>query len=114
MMESLQRGQRRQPSVNDILSWMQAYSRFMAVLLSVESTSKEEAAGLAAHMHLIIQLSKDLDGTQWLSYDRDFRQWAAAKGVRKWGELNLTIYGRCLSMQKPAIEQSPRKGKKTW
>ena len=38
MMESHQRGQRRQPCVNDILSWMQAYSRFMAVLLSAEST----------------------------------------------------------------------------
>ena len=117
MMEPNSRGQRKQPSVNDVLSWMQAYSRFMAVLLASEATSKEEAAGLAAHMHLIIQLSKDLEGTQWLVYDREFRQWAAAKGVRKWGELNFSIYGRCRSLQKPVAEktsnnQPQRKGKK--
>ena len=40
------------------------YSCFMAVLLSSGTTSKEEAAGLAAHMHLVIQSSKDLEGTQ--------------------------------------------------
>ena len=117
MVEPTQRGHHRQPSVNDVLSWTQAYSRFMAVLLSSGLTSKEEAAGLAAHMHLIVQLSKDLEGTQWLIYDRDFRQWAAAKGVRKWGELNMTIYGRCLSLQKPVTDKSPsiqRKGKKVW
>ena len=34
---------------------------------------------------------------QWLAYDTEFREWAAAKGVRKWGELNLTNYSKCLS-----------------
>ena len=66
----------------------------MAVPLLSGETSKEEAAGLAAHMHLILQLSKDLEGPQWLHYDQDFQQWAAAKKVKKWGELNLFIYGR--------------------
>lgn len=36
----------------------------MAVPLSCEATTKEEATGLAAHLHLIIQLSRDL-GSQW-------------------------------------------------
>ena len=68
-------------------------------MLSNSATSKEEAAGLAAHMHLILQLSGDLRGLQWLRYDQEFREWAAAKGVRRWGELNLAIYGRYLSLQ---------------
>ena len=34
-----------------------------------------------------------------LRYDQEFREWAAAKGVQRWGELNLAIYGRCLSFQ---------------
>ena len=72
----------------------------MAVMLSTEATSKEEAAGLAAHMHLILPLSKDLGGFQRLRYDREFLEWVAVKGVKRWGELNLTIYGRCLSLQK--------------
>ena len=39
-----------------IISWMEAYSKFLAVLLAAEITSHEEAAGLAAHMFQIIRL----------------------------------------------------------
>ena len=69
--------------------------------MSSEDTTKEEAAGLAAHSYLIIQLSRDLSGSQWLKYDQQFRVWAVAKGIRRWGELNLTIYGRCLAAHLP-------------
>ena len=100
LMEVAQRGQRRQSAISNIWSWLQAYSRYTAVMLSAETMSKEEAAGLAAHMHLILQLSRDLGGIQWLRYDQEFREWAAAKGVKRWGELNLAIYGRYLSLQK--------------
>ena len=49
-------------------------------------------------LHLINQLSRDLSGNRWLANDAEFRGWAAANGVRRWGELNLTIYyGKCLS-----------------
>ena len=106
LMEVAQRGQRRQSTISNIWSWLQAYSRYMAVMLSADTTSKEEAAGLAAHMHLILQLSRDLGGTQWLRYDQEFREWAAAKGVKRWGELNLAIYGRCLSLQKTVSSSS--------
>ena len=71
----------------------------MAVMLSAETTSKEETAGLATHMHLILQLSSDMGGMQWLRYDQEFREWATARRVKRWGELNLAIYGRCLSFQ---------------
>ena len=54
---------------------------------------KKEAAGLAAHLHNILQLHQDLT---WQKYDVEFRQWAAAKGVHVWGKLNMAIYGRCL------------------
>ena len=78
-VESATRSQRKASGITDILSWLQAFSRFMAVLLSSNLTTKEEAAGLAAHQHLILQLAKDLGGGQWLKYDWDFREWAAAK-----------------------------------
>ena len=48
--------------------------------MSCEATTKEEATGLVAHLHIIIQLSRDL-GSQWQKYDRDFREWAAAKSL---------------------------------
>ena len=89
---------RKSPSpIRDLTSWLQAYSRFMTVLLSAPATTKEEAAGLVAHQHLVIQLAQDLGGRQWLVYDQEFREWAAAKFIKVWGELNLSIYGRCLS-----------------
>ena len=59
----------------------------MAVMLSADTTSKEEAVGLAAYIHLILQLSRDLGGTQWLRYDQEFREWATAKGMKRWGSL---------------------------
>ena len=90
--------QRKRKHISDIITWIKAYSRYMAVLLSSDMTTKEEATGLATHLHLILQLSQDL-GSQWLKYDRDFREWAAAKSLRKWGELNFPIYGQCLAAQ---------------
>ena len=68
----------------------------MAVLLVADATTKEQAASLAAHQHLILQLSKDLGGRQWTKYDCEFREWAAAKNIGVWGDLNMAICGRCL------------------
>ena len=96
VLESQSRSQRKTTAINDILAWCQAFARFMAVLLAADATTKEQAAGLAAHQHLILQLSKDLGGRQWAKYDCEFREWAAAKNIRVWGDLNMAIYGRCL------------------
>ena len=62
--------------------------------------------GLITHLHLINQLSRGLGRGQWLKYDVDYREWAAAKGVRIWGELNLTLYGRCLSSRMDSSSSS--------
>ena len=47
-------------------------------------------------MFLMVRLSRDLEGNHWLQYDKDFWEWAAAKDLKVWGKLNLSIYGRCL------------------
>jgi len=73
--------------------WLIAYARFMAVLLSAGNTSREKVAGLAAHQHVALQLHNDLGRNRWMRYDIEFREWAAAKGIHVWGELNLAIYG---------------------
>ena len=110
VLDSQMRSQRKTTSISDILSWFQVFSRFMAVLLAAEATTKEEAAGLAAHQHLILQLSKDLGGRQWAKYDREFREWAAAKNIRVWGDLNMAIYGRCL----PQLRQITSPSEANW
>lgn len=99
VLETTDKAKSRRKTISDVTMWVQAYTRFMAALVSADTTTKQESVGLAAHLHLILQLYKDLAGPQWLRYDKEFREWAAARGVRKWGELNLTIYGRCLSGQ---------------
>ena len=100
-----EQAQRRRRQITDILSWVKAFSRYMAVLTSADSTTPTQATGLIAHLHLILQLSQEL-GPQWMKYDVDFRQWAAARNVRQWGELNFTIYGHCLSAQQSLASSS--------
>ena len=92
-------------AIADIFTWLQAYNIFTAILLSAEDTTIEEAAGLVAHSYLILQISKDLQGSQWLQYDLTFREWAAAKRIRKRGELSFSIYGRCLATQQPTLPE---------
>ena len=106
--KSLPQAQGKFPVINNKMVWLTAYARFMAVILAAESTSKEEAARLAAHQHVILQLCNDLGGNRWMKYNVEFREWAAVKGIRMWGELNLAIYGRCLPQVQPV--QVPRCG----
>ena len=89
--------------IADIFTWLQAYNIFTAILLSAEDTTKEEAAGLVAHSYLILQMSKNLQGSEWLQYKQTFHEWAAAKDIRKWGELNFSIYGCCLATQQNTL-----------
>ena len=53
-LESPVKSQKKTTGINDILSWVQAFSRFMAVLLAADATTKEKAADMAAHQHLIL------------------------------------------------------------
>ena len=98
----------------DIQSWSQAYSMYAAALISADSTSKSESAGLLAHIFSVLQLAKDLGGSQWLHYDKSFREWAAAKNVRSWGELNLPIFCQCMAAQQriAPVFQPPELGPK--
>ena len=88
----------RKKQIVDFPTWAQAFSIYAAGLAAVNSTTKEQVMGLMAHMFLMVQLSWDLGVNHWLQYDKGFREWAAAKHLKVWGELNLTIYGRCLAM----------------
>ena len=65
--------------------WLKAFSHYVAALTSCESPA--QATGLVAHVHLILQLSQEL-GPQWLKYDTEFWQWAAARSICQWGDLN--------------------------
>lgn len=42
-------------------------------------------------MVTVLQLAKDLGGNQWMQYDQVYREWAASKEIKVWGELNLFV-----------------------
>jgi len=73
----------------------------MAVVLAAECTTKKEAGGLETNQHVILQLHGYLGSNCWLKYDIKFIEWAAAKRIHVWGELNLAIYGCCLPQVLP-------------
>jgi len=58
--------------ISDLRTWLQAYSRMMAALVSAPSTTKEEPVGLTVHLNLILQLHHDLAGSQQLQYDQKY------------------------------------------
>ena len=82
--QSVEQIQRRRKQITDLTSWLQTFTIYMEAMASADATSKKEMAGLLAHSFLITQLSKNLQGIQWLQYDKEFRVWA--------------IYGRCLTV----------------
>ena len=96
--------------IEDLTTWLQAFSILIAIISSAEESSKEEITGLVAHSHLVIQLAKDLKGPQWLKYDREYRLWAAAKRIKIWGELQMSIYGRCLASHSSAAGSHTSRG----
>ena len=94
--------------ITDLSTWLQAFSIYAATLVASDKNNSAQFKGFMAHMYLMIQLSKDLGGTVWLQYDREFRTWAATKGVKIWEELNLSIYGHCLAAhQRPPSFPKP-------
>lgn len=101
LVQSLDQVRRKKKQITDIASWAQAYAIYVAAMASSEAAKKEEVAGMMAHMHVVLQVSRDLGGNKWYQYDRQYREWAAATGKKVWGEVNLTIYGRCLCTPSP-------------
>ena len=106
LVQSLEQVRKKKKNISDIETWLQAFSMYAAALVSDPTTSKDESAGLLAHMYLITQIAKDLGGTQWYKYDKEFRERAAATNTRVWGTLNVSIYGRCLVGPQPQASPS--------
>ena len=123
LVQSLDQVKKKKRKISDSASWAQAFAVYVAAMASSESVTKEELTGMLAHQHVILQIQKDLGGTKWLQYDQQYREWAAATKKRLWGEMNLTIYGRCLcapsslstspSRNAPAAMQGKKGAKRT-
>ena len=118
LIQSVEQVKKKKKQITDVASWTQAFAIYVAALASSESASKEEVASMMAHAYVVLQIQKDLGGGKWYQYDKQYREWAAATKKRVWGELNLSIYGRCLctpaqpELPPPQVQRPPLPGKR--
>ena len=84
--------------ISDILSWLQAFSIYTAILVSADATTKKETAGLAAHNYILNDTT--LEGSQRpsLAQIQPELPWVgSSKRYLLVGEIIFFLYGRCLA-----------------
>ena len=95
--EGRDRGARQSRKVTEVLTWVQCYSSFVAVLAPSEPQAVPE---LMAYQNLIVRASQDYEGLGWVRYDSAFRRQAALTGNKKWSVINSTLYAMNFSARK--------------
>ena len=75
--------------IEDIATWMEAFSTFMLVLSSYFPHRWKD---LCQYQLLILQTHRQFASRVWLSYDRAFRQHAAATNLVDWSSINVQLF----------------------
>ena len=82
----------RKNTVVDILTWVQCFGTYVAVL---GPCFPECVPELMAYMQEIVKASQSYQGRAWVFYDATFRRQAAVSGNRRWSEINGTLHRAC-------------------
>ena len=61
-------------------------------MLVISSHFPEALPDLIAYQLLIVKQAKQFRYPSWLSYDIEFRKWAAATKTKAWAHINSEIY----------------------
>lgn len=91
-------GLNQQPNrreVPDLLSWVQCFGMYAAVL---SSSYPERVQELYAYQTMIVREARRCGGKGWLSYDQMFRQHAAVRAT-DWSKLNNSLYATTFLQQ---------------
>ena len=80
---------RKKQDAMDILTWVEAFNSYAAVL---NSYFPHRARDLSAYMALIIRTAKRFGGRAWLQYDRTFRREAEASFLQDWSAMKPDLY----------------------
>ena len=75
--------------IEDIATWMEAFSTFMLVLSSYFPHRWKD---LCQYQLLILQTHRQFASCVWLSYDRAFCQHAAATNLVDWSSINVQLF----------------------
>lgn len=100
--EAKDRAARQGRKVTDILTWVQCFSAFVAVMAPVEPQVVPE---MMAYLSLIVRASQDFEGLGWVRYDSAFRRQAAATGNKRWSVINPTLYAMNFSARKVGTQR---------
>ena len=75
--------------IDDIATWLEAFSIFCLILVSHFPHRWKD---LLQYQLLILRTYRQFSGRVWLSYDRAFRENAAATNLTDWSQLNSTLF----------------------
>ena len=75
--------------IEDRATWMEAFLTFMLVLSSYFPHRWKD---LCQYQLLILQTHRQFASRVWLSYDRAFRQHAAATNLVDWSSINVQLF----------------------
>ena len=89
---------RKKQDAMDILTWVEAFNSYAAVL---NSYFPHRARDLSAYMALIIRTAKRFGGRAWLQYDRAFRREAEASFFQDWSAMTPDLYN--YTTQQPMV-----------
>ena len=87
IVQKAQSGRKR--DISDILTWVECFNSFTAVLTSFFPFRSPD---LLAYMALIIRTSKRFGGMAWYNYDRAYRREAAASNIRDRSMMRPDLY----------------------
>lgn len=75
--------------IDDIGTWLGAFSMFCLILVSHFPRRWKD---LLQYQLLILRTHRQFSGRVWLSYDRAFRENAAATNLTDWSQFNSTLF----------------------
>ena len=77
--------------IKDISTWVQCFAVYLAALCQQHPSAIQE---MLAYMLIIIRAAQEFEDQVWRSYDKTFREKAAATGNKKWSEIDTHIYNQ--------------------
>ena len=97
VVQSLENLKKRKPRILVYPQWVEAFSVYVAV---IGKKHPQFIPDLMAYQVLIKEASAH-GGARWLNYDREFREKAAAKKLRQWGERDPNLWAKFFSSATP-------------
>ena len=91
--------------ITSIEEWVMCFNTFIAL---VTTKQPERAMDLLAYSSIIVNASKQFEGTPWLEYDTRFRKQAAVNPSAQWASIDASSWTLCFSTAKPKSELGRR------